>query len=74
MFTTQIWGFSEQPVQFWVCMSQRTRTDYVLCVGVAEIENKSKMNCPIAFITLFTFIYFRIIFVVCELISLEIDK
>lgn len=74
MFTAQVCVFSEQPAQFWVHMGQRTRTDDDLCVGVAEIEKKSKMTCPIAFITLFTFIYFRLIFVVCELISLGIDK
>lgn len=50
------------------------RPDDAFCVGVAEIENKSKMTCPLAFITLFTFIYLRLIFVSCELISLGIDK
>lgn len=65
--------FSQQPVQFWVHMGQKMRTDDVFCVCIAEIENKSKITWPLAF-TLFTFVYLMLIFVFYELISLGIDK
>lgn len=45
IFTDQIWGFSEQPVLFWVQMGQRTGSGDGFCVDVVEIESKSKMTC-----------------------------
>lgn len=74
MFAAQIWGFLEKSAQFWIRMGQRMRTDDEFCVGVAETENKSKITCRLALITLFTFIYSGFIFVLCDLISLGIDK